>query len=152
MSRKELESMKVADLKKICKERGVKHYHGKNCFKKDEMVEAILKAENETESSSNVEETAKNKTKESARAKQVEMYIENAKVNTVVAFRLPNGKVKSAKIVKRSTINRKFMLETEYGAQYVVPFNNIIWVKTGKKWPRGVYKLLKGMVDSGCEY
>ena len=39
------------------------------------------------------------------------------------------------------------MLETDYGAQYITPYEDIIWVRTGKRWPRGVYKLLKGLVD-----
>ena len=74
-------------------------------------------------------------------------YIEGAVVGTIVAFRLPNGKVKSAKIVKKSTKRRQFMLETDYGAQYITPYEDIVWVRTGKRWPRGVYKLLKGLVD-----
>lgn len=74
-------------------------------------------------------------------------YIEGAEVGVLVAFRLPNGKVKSAKIVKKSTKNRRFKLETDYGAQYIVSFDDIIWVRTGKRWPRGVYKLLKGLVE-----
>lgn len=76
-------------------------------------------------------------------------YIEGAEIGTLVAFRLPNGKVKSAKIVKKSTKGRRFKLETDYGAQYIVSFDDIVWVRTGKRWPRGVYKLLKGMVEDG---
>ena len=74
-------------------------------------------------------------------------YIENIDIGTIVAFKLPNGKVKSAKVTRKSTKNRKLKLETDYGAEYIVSFNDIIWVRTGKRWPRGVYKLLKGQVD-----
>ena len=74
-------------------------------------------------------------------------YIESAEVGVLVAFRLPNGKVKSAKIIKKSTKNRRLKLETDYGAQYIVSFDDIIWVRTGKRWPRGVYRLLKGLVE-----
>ena len=75
-------------------------------------------------------------------------YIENIDIGTIVAFRLSNGKVKSAKVVRKSTKNRKLKLETDYGAEYIVSYEDIVWVRTGKRWPRGVYKLLKGQVDS----
>lgn len=75
-------------------------------------------------------------------------YIENIDIGTIVAFRLSNGKVKSAKVTRKSTKNRKLKLETDYGAEYIVSYNDIVWVRTGKRWPRGVYKLLKGQVDA----
>jgi hypothetical protein len=74
-------------------------------------------------------------------------YIENIEIGTLVAFRLSNGKVKSAKVTRKSTKNRKLKLETDYGAEYIVSFDDIVWVRTSKRWPRGVYKLLKGLVD-----
>ena len=74
-------------------------------------------------------------------------YIEQAKVGTLVAFRLPTSKVISAKVVKKSTAHRRFMVETAYGAQYIVGYDDIMWVRTGNRWPRGVYRLLKGLVD-----
>lgn len=74
-----------------------------------------------------------------------EHYIEQAPIGALVAFRLSNGKVKSAKITNKSSKNRKLKLETEYGAVYVVSYDNILWVRTGLRWPSGVYKLLKGL-------
>ena len=163
MSREELQKMKVVDLKAICKKGGIPHYKGKNCFKKDELIDAILGAEKNAESSNksatdkgetdnqdNVEVADKSEKKAAGVSINVEQkmpYIESAKVDTIVAFRLPNGKVKSAKIIKKSTQNRMFMIETDYGATYVIQYEDVVWVRTGKRWPRGVYKLLKGMVD-----
>ena len=69
------------------------------------------------------------------------------KIGTLVAFRLSNGKVKSAKVMKKSTKNRKLKLETNYGAEYIASYDDIIWVRTGKRWPRGVYNLLKGITN-----
>lgn len=74
-------------------------------------------------------------------------YIENIEIGALVAFRLSNGRVKSAKVTRKSTKNRKLKLETNYGAEYIVSYDDIVWVRTGKRWPRGVYKLLKGLVD-----
>ena len=74
-------------------------------------------------------------------------YIENISIGTIVAFYLSNGKVKSAKVVRKSTKNKKLKVETDYGAEYIISYNDVIWVRTGKRWPKGVYKLLKGQVD-----
>ncbi len=95
---------------------------------------------------------AENKVENESADVQVNMeqkmsYIENIDIGTIVAFRLSNGKVKSAKVVKKSTKNRKLKLETDYGAEYIVSYEDVVWVRTGKRWPKGVYKLLKGQVD-----
>lgn len=79
--------------------------------------------------------------------KQKIPYIEQAEMGTIVAFKLPNGKVKSAAIVKRSTKNRRLLVETEYDAQYIINYVDVIWVRTNKRWPKGVYRLLKGFTD-----
>lgn len=79
--------------------------------------------------------------------KQKMPYIENVEIGTLVAFRLSNDKVKSAKVVKKSTKNRKLKVETNYGATYIISYDDVVWVRTGKRWPRGIYKLLKGLVD-----
>ena len=75
-------------------------------------------------------------------------YIENIEIGQIVAFRLSNGKVKSAKVINKSTKNRKLKLETDYGVEYIISYDDVVWVRTGKRWPRGVYKLLKGQVDA----
>lgn len=72
-------------------------------------------------------------------------YIEEAAIGTLLAFRTETGKVKSAMIVNRSTKSKKFKVETKYGLQYVVHFDDVIWVRTNKRWPKGVYNLLKGI-------
>ena len=74
-------------------------------------------------------------------------YVENAEVGTLVAFNTPNGKVKSAMVENKSTKNRKLKLVTSYGVEYIVSYEDVVWVKTGTRWPRGVYRLLKGLTD-----
>lgn len=102
-------------------------------------VEAEVKVENESAGVRNVD------------MEQKMHYIENIEIGTIVAFKLSNGKVKSAKVVKKSTKNRKLKLETDYGAEYIVPYDSVVWVRTGKRWPKGVYNLLKGTVCSDVE-
>lgn len=73
-------------------------------------------------------------------------YLETISKGTLVAFKLPDGEVKSAKVVNKSTSDRKLKLITEYNAEYIVGFEDVLWVKTGRRWPKGVYSLLKGKV------
>lgn len=172
MSKKEeLQALRVADLVVICKANGIPHYRGKSRFKKDELIEAILGAgtvENDGGSASvkgeceadnrngvgvvGVEGKAREDSTDTELGIDIEQkmaYVENAEVGTLVAFRLSSGKVKSAKVIKRSAKNRMLKVETSYGATYVVPYEDVVWVRTGKRWPRGVYNLLKGTVAYG---
>lgn len=72
-------------------------------------------------------------------------YVEEAEVGMLVAFRTDKTKVKSAKVVKKSTKDKKMLLETKYGAKYVVDFSDIVWVNTTGRWPRWVFRLMKGI-------
>lgn len=72
-------------------------------------------------------------------------YVETVEPGTLVAFKLDCGeKVVSAKVLNRSTKNRVLKVVTIYGEERIVPFDDVIWVKTGSRWPKGVYELLKG--------
>lgn len=162
MSKENLQNKTCKELRELAKEMNIS---GRWEMTKGELIDAILGAEavkntNESKSAkdedkvdnqiNNIEVEVKDK-KESANV-EVDMeqkmpYIENIEIGTLVAFRLSNGKVKSAKVTRKSTKNRKLKLETDYGAEYIVSFDDIVWVRTGKRWPRGVYKLLKGLVN-----
>lgn len=165
MEKEMLQKMTKDELVQICKERGLPHCRGKNRLKKEELVETILNAEctgvstNKTKSAVDETEIDNHKVvevedKEEKQStddidEQKLAYIERATVDTIIAC-IIDGKPRSAKIVKRSTKKRRFMVETAYGAQHIVPYENVIWVRTGNKWPRGVYKMLKG-IESGAE-
>lgn len=75
---------------------------------------------------------------------QKNAYKQKAELGTLVAFKDEEGKVRSAKIVDREKDNELLVVETEYGMTFKVPYNKVLWVKTGTRWPKGVYKLLKG--------
>ena len=134
--------------------------------RKAELVESILQAENAK--SSKAKESAKEKHEVVNQTNNVEVvskekqttdvksdidyeqklqYVENAKIGALIAFKLPDGKVKSAKVTNKSTKNKKLRVETEYGATYIVPYKAVLWVRTGLRWPKGVYHLLKGLGD-----
>lgn len=163
MSKENLQNKTCKELRELAKDMNIS---GRWDMTKDQLIDAILGAEvleknDESEiakdeckidnhENENVE--AENKVENESADIKINMeqkmhYIENIDIGTIVAFRLSNGKVKSAKVVKKSTKNRKLKLETDYGAEYIISYEDVIWVRTGKRWPRGVYKLLKGLVD-----
>lgn len=112
---------------------------GRGTMTKSQLVEAIQKV---VENNSN--ELIKTGEQLHDKVVQKLKYVENAEVGTIVAFRLPNGKVKSAAIEKRSTKRRVLQLVTSYGKTFVVSFDDVVWVKTGTRWPKGIFDLLKG--------
>lgn len=162
MSREVLQDKTCKELRELAKEMNIS---GRWDMTKSDLIEAILGAE--VVKTTNNSESAKDEDKVDNHANGVEVenkvenesasvvvdmkqkmhYIENVEIGALVAFRLSNGKVKSAKVTRKSTKNRKLKLETDYGAEYIVSYDDIVWVRTGKRWPRGVYKLLKGLVD-----
>ena len=76
-------------------------------------------------------------------------YISTAKVGTLIAFEDGNGKVKSAKVISNDEWNEMIEAETAYGMKYSLKYDSILWVKTGNRWPRGIYNLLKGKAKDG---
>lgn len=73
-------------------------------------------------------------------------YIDTCPIGTVVAFRI-DEKVKSAEIVKRNRQHRRLKVRTAYGKEFVIDYEDVVWVKLNNRWPRGVYNLLKGIAD-----
>ena len=153
--REELSNMLVVDLRNMASTYGIKNVKK---YKKQELVDMICEiidgqkptvVDEEVsvaveEDDNNSVETETDELSEEEIAERRMPYVENAPIDTIVAFKLPTGKVKSAKIINKSTKNRKLKVETAYGAQFIIPYDSVIWVKTGTRWPKGVYNLLKG--------
>ena len=153
--REELSNMLVVDLRNMASTYGIKNVKK---YKKQELVDMICEiiygqtptvVDEEVsvaveEDDNNSVETETDELSEEEIAERRMPYVENAPIDTIVAFKLPTGKAKSAKIINKSTKNRKLKVETAYGAQFIIPYDSVIWVKTGTRWPKGVYNLLKG--------
>lgn len=166
VTRENLNEMNVENLRKYASSVGVKKIRS---FKKAELIEEVIKACSEEaaddvdsgdnlssqpvevltdEDLTNFDEFEETKViDEVEQANKHLEYIENAEVGTIVAFRV-GDKVKSAKIINRSSTRRKLKLETAYGRIYVVDYDDIIWVKTSSRWPRGVYELFSKVKNS----
>lgn len=160
--RTELEAMKAEELRQMCKDMGITIYKGKSRLTKAEMVDKLL-SEVEIDGEEVVENNDKDaeqsepvpvksqeeiEAEEAAKLAMRMKYIEEAKVGTIIAFRLENGKVISAMVVKKSTKNKKFKVETKYGAEHIVLYDEVLWVRTNKRWPKYIYNLFKENVKS----
>lgn len=151
-----LQKQKAKELMKLATSLGVK---GSWTMKKAEVIKAILDVQNQNpttpdeDSANNVPETVdvpieSEEDKEERIQAKLE-YVETAPIGSLIAFYAPDGKVRTAKITKRSVKNQKLKVQTEYKAEYIIPFTDVLWVRTGTRWPRGVYNLLKGIKNDG---
>jgi hypothetical protein len=132
---------------------------GRHDMKKAELISAILSKESEKVADEEVDEDeedvdTENENKDEAaitECKGKESYINDIEKGSLLAFKLPNKKVLSGKVlnVKDDTL----YMETKNGKKYQIQKKDIFWVKTGERWPRGVYKLLKGeeVLADECE-
>lgn len=131
---------------------------------KAQLIEAIVRAENAdaeviesaTEeiaidnNNANVDVEIETKEEKSVNInmEQKQKYLDNIQIGALVAFKVSEIKAKSAKVIKKSTKSRKLMVETSYGATFTIPFEDVLWVRTGKRWPRGIYNMLKGIGEN----
>ena len=163
MQREKLQEMKVEELRTICKENGISCYENGKRMNKTALIERLMgtgsngkndkkdtksnnkEAEQVEQSVDTAEVSAEELEAIEAKRKEMKMkYIVNAEIGQIVAFRIPEtGKVISAMITKKSTKKQKFAVETQYGVEHIVLWEDVIWVRTGKRWPRGIYQLFK---------
>lgn len=164
MSKEILMGMTVKELTVKAKEMGVSCYAGGKRLSKEKLVDAIMAVqeqpsdkpveqpeqveENNAPEVPEEEERKPNGLSDEERRQRHNQYVENVKVGTLVAFKTGPNKAKSAMVMKRSTKNRKLKVETKYGKELIISFDDVIWVHTNKRWPKGVYNMLKGMVDN----
>ena len=77
-----------------------------------------------------------------------QQYLENAEIGVIVAFRVKLKGVTqtlSGMLVEKATGDkvRVATIKTKNGTSFVVDYYDIIWVKTGERWPRWIFEELK---------
>lgn len=160
MTNTNLIDLTVKELENICKLNGLTYYSGKRHLTKQEMVDKINNLPNyisEEETNPVVEETnvvEENVTSEPEEIKEwvnsdKDEFIEKAEPGTLMAFYDNNGKPRTAALVNRSSNRKVVKLQTEFGWEFIVPYSNVLWVKNGARWPKGIYNLLKGYKKNG---
>ena len=73
-------------------------------------------------------------------------YLQTAPIGTLVAF-VVNPKIGiylSGKIQERNNESEILKVVTRKGSEYIVRYENVLWVRTGERWPRAVFELLFG--------
>lgn len=156
MSREQLQKMTMDALAAICKEKGITHYKGKTRFRKNELIEAILKEQKQPAAEEFLAEQSEEKIENASVAVKAEeatgeknssenkkRYLQNITIGTLVAFREYSGKLNTAAVQNVSFKRRQLRLVTQYNKEYIVSFDDIVWIRTKKRWPRFVLNELK---------
>lgn len=116
----------------------------KEVREKEDYIEALrtndvlLKKENQSIS---FDHDVENQLVESPKSE----YIYNAQPGALVAFYVDSNKVMTAMVKHNDVDGQTFTVETKRGKRFVVMYSEILWVKSGSRWPRGIYNLLKGI-------
>lgn len=171
MTKIELLGLPKKDIANMCKEAGLPRYKGKSELTKEEMIDNLLANvefvdESYTGDDAIVVKQEENKTEKDEDPVGVEEnveepepwimkdrsdLIEKADVGTLIAFYDEKGKPRTAALVNRSSKKKVVKLVTEFEREFIVPYDNVIWIKKGNRWPRGVYNLLKGYKTNGVK-
>lgn len=141
-NRDKYEELDCDELRVLAKRYGIRRYVNHRRVKRDDLIRSLLKRDAVIEF-----ERSRKMAREGAERKV--QYLDTAEIGTLVAFAFKGG-AKSAKIINRSTKDRKLEVETEYGAKLTIDYDDVLWIKTGTRWPKGIYNLLKGY-DSETE-
>ena len=162
MTKNELLSLPKKDIMKMCKEAGLPRYKGKTELTKEELVDSLIANVEFVEEGYEGDDAivVKQEEDEEVVEEKVEKpepwvmkdrstLIENAEVGTLIAFYDEKGKPRTAALVNRSSARKVIKLVTEFEREFIVPYDNVIWIKKGSRWPRGVYNLLKGYSSNG---
>lgn len=150
MTRNELENMNKTKVAKVAKDFGVKRYKGKSMLSKEELIDSICKALELRDDAADVQkaiseagEQAKNEIIIDREVKDERIL--SAPIGTLIAFREPEtGKLNTAKLTNRNKTKKLIKCETQYGKEFLISFSDIVWTKTGSRWPKSIYNELKG--------
>lgn len=139
----------VKELRELAKEHGIV---GRWDMNKEQLIIAlttntevqnVLDNKNINENIQNVPEGSQKVTK------TTDDYLANIEPGTLVAFKRKKDVdiAMSGKYV--SFENEKVIIETKQGTMFKVDPQNIVWVKTGARWPKWVFAMFNNNKESG---
>lgn len=145
-----LSSKTVKELLIIAKEYQIV---GRHDMKKQQLIDAIVKVAAEVAEIEKDTEKALVETDASAVNKTHDDYIKNLKSGDIIAFQFhsPFGKkiTRSAKVIDTHPGEIGLTVQDKIGNKYFVYKSKILWVKTGKRWPKYIYSMFKGETANG---
>ena len=135
---------KAKELLSIAKEYGVV---GRHNMAKHVLRQSIIDAINKQ-----IAETIEADIADARECKPKLDYINTAIPGVLVAFHDPKAnRMRSAKVVEKYEGTKTMKLQTEYGATFIINYDQIAWVRTTGRWPRGIYNALKGIKGNAEE-
>ena len=143
METKKLMEKTKADLLEMAKILSITGRHELNKMQLIDKIEAAKKTEEVKKR--NFNEVVKKDAANFWEKKSKDDYINNIKEGNIIAFKVSESKALSGKIVSVNKKQELFIVETKNGIVFFVKKENIIWVKTTDRWPKGVYLALKGV-------
>jgi len=143
MSKDDLRKLTLKTLRESAKEHNIT---GRWDMNKEALVEALDKAINgdiQTQPEGSVNVTA-----------TTDSYISHIEVGDLLAFKVITKRGESAlsgkfiKLIENDSWEGEpgedtYAVETKSGTKYYILHSDILWVKTGAKWPKWVYELFK---------
>lgn len=120
-------------------------------MRKDELINCIMQEK------SKISEVKKGAIMTNKKSK--EDYAKTVEPGVIVAFVYIDENQKevviSGKIIKRidNGVNgfKGFVVKTIKGVNIVIGYEDVLWYKTGKRWPRYIYNQLKGRSANECK-
>lgn len=126
---------------------------GRHNMKKQQLIDAIVKAVAEVAEIEKDIENALGETATDVVNKTHNDYVANLKQGDIIAFQFhtPFGKkiTRSAKVIDPYPGEIGTTVQDKIGNKYFVYKSNILWVKTGKRWPKYIYSMFKGETANG---
>lgn len=153
-NREELEKLTIPSLLRLAT---VMNVRGRWKMKKEQLVDILAGRPKLERKAVTVKKAVKQNTLEEVLATEEEWaekapkeavtknkhdYIESAKIGTIIAFKVTDKKALSGKIEEIG--KSQFLVKTKNGVLFTVKKENVLWVKTTSRWPKGVYLALKG--------
>lgn len=138
MTREELTKLTVKELDQMCKEKGLPRYKGKTHLNKTEMINNILESEKETIVEDQQEEVLANDSSK-------DVYIQNAKIGSLIAFLDKKKLTRTGKIVEINSEKKHITVELKSGKKFYILYVDVIWVTTdeNRRWPKKILYALK---------
>lgn len=137
-----LSSKTVKELLAIAKEYQIV---GRHDMKKQQLIDAIVEIAEIEKALGETDTSAVNKTHDD--------YVKNLKPGDIIAFQFhsPFGKkiTRSAKVIDPHPGEAGLTVQDKIGNKYFVYRSKILWVKTGKRWPKYIYSMFKGETANG---
>lgn len=158
MTRNELENMTKENVAKVAKDLGVKRYKGKSMLLKKELIDCICKAMESNDDAADAQKAINEAGKQAKNEIVIDREVKDkrilsAPIGTLIAFHEPEtGKLNTAKLTNRNKTKKLIKCETQYGKEFLISFSDVVWTKTGSRWPKSIYNELKGKkADAGKE-